>query len=81
VDPGNCESGLFCVDGVCCDSPCDSPDDQCDLPGLEGTCRAAVAPAPSASHTGLAIATILVAAIGVFAIRRRRDLRHYLWSV
>ena len=34
---GQCASGE-CVDGVCCDTACDSICESCDLSGTEGTC-------------------------------------------
>ena len=36
-EPSDCE-GDPCVDGFCCDSPCDAVCVACNLPGLEGTC-------------------------------------------
>ncbi len=33
----NCTSG-YCVDGVCCQSACSGPCQQCNAPGAEGTC-------------------------------------------
>ncbi len=48
---------------------------------VEQICAHVVAPAPAASNTALVIALSLLAAIGGFAILRRRDLKHYLWSM
>jgi hypothetical protein len=33
-----CEIDLFCVEGVCCDSPDCAAPDQCDIPGFQGQC-------------------------------------------
>lgn len=33
-----CGDASLCVDGYCCDSPCDSVCRACDLPGFEGLC-------------------------------------------
>ncbi len=63
--------------GSCTDiSQCES-----DLFCVEQVCTDVVAPAPAASNTALVIALSLLAAIGGFAILRRRNLRHYLWSM
>ena len=40
-----CQSGLFCADGVCCTSACSGPCDRC---GTGGTCNPAPAQAPGA---------------------------------
>jgi hypothetical protein len=37
TSPTQCASA-FCVDGVCCDTACDGPQEQCNLPGERGTC-------------------------------------------
>jgi hypothetical protein len=37
---GECESGLTCVDGVCCESKCDGLCMACNVPGKQGTCAA-----------------------------------------
>lgn len=36
----NCQSGLLCVDGVCCTSACDGPCEACNLAGAAGACTA-----------------------------------------
>lgn len=81
ANPSNCAAALMCVDEVCCDTACDGPLEQCNLSGRQGTCTSIAAPAPAASRSGLVVATVLLAAIGVLAMARRRDLKHYLWSV
>jgi hypothetical protein len=35
---GDCGAGLFCVDGVCCNTSCTSPCRSCSVPGQEGIC-------------------------------------------
>jgi hypothetical protein len=34
-----CQSGLVCVDNVCCTTSCNGTCQACDLPGFEGTCQ------------------------------------------
>ncbi len=80
TDPDDCLSGN-CVDDVCCDTACDGVMEQCNLVGQEGICAEVRTPAPAASRTGLLIALMVLAAVGGFAILRRRDLKHYLWSM
>ncbi len=70
-DPADCESGN-CVDDVCCDSACDGPNEECNLPGLEGNCLATSATVPAASNTGLLLALAAMSAVALFAIARRR---------
>src|SRR6185503_12518511 len=36
--PGECASGLSCVDGRCCDTACSGTCEACNLPSVEGTC-------------------------------------------
>jgi hypothetical protein len=70
--PGQC-STLICKDGVCCDTPCDGPNESCDQVGMEGTCSPITpAPAPVLSGTGLLIASLLLAAIGSLGLIRNR---------
>ena len=73
IAPAECAS-MNCVDGVCCDSPCDEPGEQCDLPGREGEClRYRPAPAPTLNWPALAAAlAVMIGAAGV-ALRRRRS--------
>lgn len=70
-----CTSG-FCVDGVCCNSACDGPDQQCNAPGIEGQCaaRSAPAPAPSTSPLGLVLGIGLLIVVARFAMRGTRML-------
>ncbi len=65
-----CQSG-YCVDGVCCDTPCEHPFEQCNLPGRAGTCSS-VAPVPAMSVRGLILASLLIAGVAALAIARRR---------
>lgn len=34
----DCQDGLFCVDGVCCNSACNGTCEACNLPGNQGAC-------------------------------------------
>ena len=64
---------MFCVDGVCCDSPCDGPNESCNQQGNEGTCLAIPpAPAPVLSGTGLLIGALLLAIVGMYGLIRNR---------
>jgi hypothetical protein len=66
---------MFCVDGVCCDSPCDLENEICDLPGREGTCVPAVvteAPALSGWAMPAAIGALLLIAAHQLRRRKRR---------
>ena len=36
--PEDCQAGLFCADGRCCNSACMGTCEACDLPALEGMC-------------------------------------------
>ena len=75
-----CGSGN-CVDDVCCDTECNEPDQICNLAGSVGTCTDIAAPAPATSRSGLLIGIGILAAIAAVALWRRRELKHYLWSV
>jgi hypothetical protein len=70
ADPTDCVSGN-CVDDVCCDTACDQPDQQCNLPGEVGVCSSVAAKAPAASPTGLLIGLALLIGIGALSILRR----------
>ncbi len=72
--PSQCQS-MNCVDGVCCNTPCDGPDETCDLPGREGEClsvTAAPAPALSVAAELAALAALLLVAAARLRLRRRR---------
>jgi hypothetical protein len=72
TDDAQCAS-TFCVDGVCCDTPCDQPRQVCDLPGRVGTCTvSAAAPAPALGGWGLAAAVALLLAIAALALHGAR---------
>ena len=71
-DPADCLSGN-CVDDVCCNTPCDQPDQLCDQPGREGVCvTVQTAPAPALSGIGLLIAAVMLAALGGIGFLRGR---------
>jgi len=72
TDTAQCVAGLYCVDDVCCDTPCNLAFQDCDLPGREGVCTRANAPAPAASHTGLVVILGVLTLVGLFALLRRR---------
>jgi len=73
MSTSQCEPSLTCVDGVCCDTPCTGPNQICNLPGREGECLTeAPAPAPTVSHSGLLFGVVLLSAIGLIALLRRR---------
>ena len=65
---------MNCVDGVCCDTPCDGPDEICNLPGREGTCLpVTTAPAPLLSEWGKLIGIAVLLLIALVRIRIRRS--------
>jgi CHRD domain-containing protein len=68
--PSQCSS-TFCVDGVCCDTPCTGPLTKCNLPGQAGTCASAAAEAPTLTPWGLIVAAILLTGVAAFALRQR----------
>jgi hypothetical protein len=50
-----CDSALFCADGVCCDTRCDTACNACNLTGREGTCSpVAAGAAPATGHPACA---------------------------
>lgn len=71
-DPSQCVTG-FCADGVCCDTACDQPLQQCNLPGQVGACASTAAPAPTASRTGLLLMLGVLVGAGLAAFRARRE--------
>jgi hypothetical protein len=72
TDPAECAAGLFCVHTFCCDRPCDSSFERCDVFGREGTCTALATAAPVASGSGLTSMVGLLLAIGIFGVLRTR---------
>lgn len=71
-DSADCTSDLVCVDGVCCTSACDGPDQRCDIPPDVGTCRSTVVTAPAASHPALLIGLALLVVVAFRGLSRRR---------
>jgi hypothetical protein len=69
--PSLCESG-FCPGGVCCNAPCTGPGQSCNEPGNVGEC-VGPSPAPAASPWGLTV--LVVALLGLAAVRFRRARR------
>jgi hypothetical protein len=71
--PVECRGNLFCVDGVCCDSPCDGPNESCNLSNRAGVCtRPQIAPATSWPAQAFAVGALtLLAWFGLRAMRRR----------
>ena len=75
TDPSQCNGNLFCVDDVCCDTPCDRPSESCVLPDHVGMCsRPRIVPATS-GLAQVAIIGLLVAMgwLGLRALRRGRE--------
>jgi hypothetical protein len=65
---------MECVDGVCCDTPCDGPDEICNVPGREGTCLSLhAAPAPVLSDTAKFVALGVLLLIAAAGLRLRRS--------
>ncbi len=60
----------FCANGVCCDSACDQPLQQCNLPGQAGTC-ATNAVAPATSRGGFVVMLAALLLTGFVALRAR----------
>lgn len=67
-DASQCLSA-FCVDGVCCNTACDGPLEQCRPAGV---CTSTAAPAPTLDGWPLLIGMGLLGAVGALALRRRR---------
>jgi hypothetical protein len=61
----------FCIDDVCCDTPCNRLLDRCNLPSQVGTCESTAAPAPAMTRTGLLAAAALLFGIAALALRPR----------
>ena len=80
LDPNDCVSGN-CVADLCCDQPCNGSTQRCDLPDSAGTCVDLPAPAPAASNLAGLIGLAILTAIAALALRRRRDLKHFLMSL
>ncbi|HSP98521.1 MAG TPA: hypothetical protein VL049_14945, partial [Candidatus Dormibacteraeota bacterium] len=68
--PSQCGTGN-CANGVCCDTACDQPLQQCNLPGQVGTCASTAAGAPAMTPWGLFAAAGMLAGIAGLALRRR----------
>jgi len=64
--PNQCQSG-FCVEGTCCNTICDQPNQTC----AGGTCGLK-AQAPAVSHQALLLIVVLLVAIGFFALTPSR---------
>jgi len=72
TDTAECTSGLFCADGVCCDSECTGPLESCDQAGTRGVCSPIVAPAPTLSPAAWALGLLALLASAGIAMRRRQ---------
>ena len=66
VIPSDCDTG-FCVDGICCDRPCDGPGEMCMADGICLT----PAPSPTLGPWPLALAMLLLSAVSWRGLRRR----------
>ncbi len=71
IDPVDCMSGN-CIDDVCCDTTCDGPLEACNLSGVEGVCSPTTAEAPATSRSGLISVVVMLIAVGLFSLIRRR---------
>jgi hypothetical protein len=70
TDAADCLSDN-CVDGVCCNTDCNGPNEACSLTGQVGTC-ATVAPSPLVSSTGGLLIAASLLLIGIGSLVRRR---------
>ena len=70
ITPAQCTTD-FCVDGVCCNTACNGPMEQCNLPGEAGTCVHTAAGAPTLTPWGLIAVAIGLAGVGALTLRRR----------
>ena len=57
---------------MCCDTACDQPGEQWNLPEQVGTCATAAAPAPAASNTALLLMLGVLIGAALVAMRMRR---------
>ena len=69
-DPSVCASGN-CEDKVCCDRPCDGPEEACNRPGFEGRCTR-LSPTPAVSGTAAVLLAIALGSLGALMLARRR---------
>ncbi|MBI1818664.1 MAG: hypothetical protein HYR72_27080 [Deltaproteobacteria bacterium] len=69
----DCIPGLFCTDGVCCNQPCDGPNEACNLPQRRGRCTTiASVPTLSPSAQVFLVVAFLVL-VTWFALRRAHE--------
>jgi len=68
--PTECASG-FCAQGVCCNQQCTGALEACDRTGSKGTCTKTT-PAPAVSRNGLVMVALLLGAVGIVQLLRRR---------
>jgi hypothetical protein len=68
AEPGHCQSH-FCADGVCCDTACNGPFQQCSIPGSTGICVEA-SPAPALDRWGLVFGILLLGGVAAIGLRR-----------
>jgi hypothetical protein len=73
VDDTDCLPQLFCVDGICCNSPCNGPNQSCDNPSAPGICqRPRSAPAVSPPVAPVVVVILLgLAWLGLQQLRRK----------
>jgi hypothetical protein len=75
TNTGECQTGLFCADGVCCNTACNGPRESCNVSGSEGICTMVqAAPTLSPWAQGLTFALLVVA--GWTLLSRNRAKRH-----
>lgn len=65
-----CASTFCALGGVCCNVPCNEPNQSCTLPGSVGLCRVLGGVAPAASHVGLMALSLGLAVLGIATLRR-----------
>jgi hypothetical protein len=66
-----CLGNLFCADGVCCNAPCNGPNQSCVVPGHVGVCIGPQ-PVPAISWEGLAAGVGLLTVLAWLGLRTRR---------